>query len=363
MLDDRPVNLSTAAGLYVPRNYEQQYAGPVSVRTALASSLNIPAVRVAVMLTPEKVFQNLNGFGFRLRESGGYFGYSLALGSAEVSLLELAQAYRQLSVLERSTAGVSAASKFIVGDILADNNARALTFGLHSPLATRGWAAAKTGTSKDMRDNWCIGYTDQYVVAVWVGNASGEPMHRVSGVTGAAPIWAELVNALHRERPSQAPAAPVGLIERSVQFATEASSTMRQEWFLPGTERHSVAVDTTQAERARITHPVSGTILALDPDIPPERQKLLLRASLSSETLSWQVDGLPLQASQTSPYVRVASSSSSRAYWFPRSGKHMISLHDREGRLLEKVWVEVRGAQEKPARKGPSGNALAKRRL
>jgi penicillin-binding protein 1C len=347
LIDDRPVNLSTAAGLYVPRNYEQQYAGPVSARTALASSLNIPAVRVAVMLTPEKVFQTLGGFGFKLRETGGYFGYSLALGSAEVSLLELAQAYRQLSLLNQSTASISPASKFIIGDILADNNARALTFGLHSPLATRGWAAAKTGTSKDMRDNWCVGFTDQYVIAVWVGNASGEPMHRVSGVTGAAPIWAELVNHLHRERSSKPPALPTGLVSQAVQFATEASSAMRQEWFLPGTERSLVATDTSQAERARITHPVSGTILALDPDIPPERQKLLLKASLPSEKVSWQIDGLPLPQADRTPHVKVAANS--RAYWSPRPGKHTISLHDAQGSLLEKVWVEVRGAQEKPA--------------
>jgi penicillin-binding protein 1C len=358
LIDDRPINLSTAAGLYVPRNYEHQYAGPVSLRTALASSLNIPAVRVAVMLTPEKAFQTLQGFGFRLRESGGYFGYSLALGSAEVSLLELTQAYRQLSLLDQATAQVSAASKFIVGDILSDNNARSLTFGMHSPLATRGWAAAKTGTSKDMRDNWCLGYTDQYVVGVWVGNASGEPMHRVSGVTGAAPIWAELVGTLHRNRPSLAPLPPAGLVSQTVQFATDASATVRQEWFLPGTERSLVATDTGLAERARITHPVSGTILALDPDIPPDRQKLLLKATLPSSAVSWQVDGQSLQASGQSSYVRVASrpggehasiSYAPGVYWFPRPGKHAISLHDREGRLLEKVWVEVRGAQEKPS--------------
>jgi penicillin-binding protein 1C len=349
LIDDRPINLSTAAGLYVPRNYEQQYAGPVSARTALASSLNIPAVRVAVMLTPEKVFQTLNGFGFKLRETGGYFGYSLALGSAEVSLLELAQGYRQLSLLNQSTANISASSKFIIGDILSDNNARALTFGLHSPLATRGWAAAKTGTSKDMRDNWCIGFTDQYVIAVWVGNASGEPMHRVSGVTGAAPIWAELVNVLHRERSSKPPAAPSGLVSQAVQFATEATATIQQEWFLPGTERSLVATDTGQDKRARITHPVSGTILALDPDIPPERQKLLLKASLANDRMSWQVDGLPLSQTERTPYVRITSNA--RAYWSPRPGKHVISLHDHAGRELEKVWVEVRGAQEKPASK------------
>ena len=77
----------------------------------------------------------------------------------------------------------------LVADMLADPGARAATFGLDSPLVTRGWAAVKTGTSKDMRDNWCIGFTSRYTVGVWVGNASGAPMHGVSGVSGAAPVW------------------------------------------------------------------------------------------------------------------------------------------------------------------------------
>src|SRR5205085_11093419 len=84
------------------------------------------------------------------------------------------------------------AASYIVADILADRAARALTFGLENPLATRVWSAVKTGTSKDMRDNWCIGFTARYTVGVWVGNFSGAPMRDVSGVTGAAPIWREI---------------------------------------------------------------------------------------------------------------------------------------------------------------------------
>jgi len=76
----------------------------------------------------------------------------------------------------------------VIGDILSDRSARAATFGIDNPLATRVWSAAKTGTSKDMRDNWCIGYTSRYTVGVWVGNFSGAPMRDVSGVTGAAPV-------------------------------------------------------------------------------------------------------------------------------------------------------------------------------
>src|ERR1700733_5829075 len=93
-----------------------------------------------------------------------------------------------------------AAPSFLVADILADNNARVRTFGMNSLLATRGFAAVKTGTSKDMRDNWCVGFTDRYTVGVWVGNADGEAMHSVSGVSGAAPVWQTLVRWLHEGR-------------------------------------------------------------------------------------------------------------------------------------------------------------------
>ena len=88
------------------------------------------------------------------------------------------------------TPALDARAAFIVGDILSDGNARARTFGTDSVLATRFWSAVKTGTSKDMRDNWALGFSRRYTVGVWVGNRGGAPMHGVSGVMGAAPIWA-----------------------------------------------------------------------------------------------------------------------------------------------------------------------------
>src|SRR5690606_14687358 len=112
--------------------------------------------------------------------------------------------------------------------------ARAITFGLENPLATRVWSAVKTGTSKDMRDNWCVGFTSRYTVGVWVGNFSGAPMHDVSGVSGAAPIWRDLVHRLHRDTPSVRPAPPPDLVRAGVSFDPPVE-TARQEWFLSGT--------------------------------------------------------------------------------------------------------------------------------
>ena len=152
---------------------------------------------------------------------GGYYGLSLALGTADVSLYELVNAYRTLADNGRwSELKINPDKKnvkkqilkkeavFIISDILSDRTARSLTFGFENPLATRFWTAVKTGTSKDMRDNWCIGYSQRYTVGVWVGNFNGEPMWNVSGITGAAPIWLEVMNYLHRSTPSKSPQPP-----------------------------------------------------------------------------------------------------------------------------------------------------------
>ena len=187
----------------------------MSVRTALAASLNVPAVRTLGLVGADALrASSSRRLGFDgLREAGDFYGPSLALGSADVSLWELVNAYRALAARRargaRSRLGAdepagdgAAASTptdaaFLVSDILADRESRSLTFGLENPLATRFWTAVKTGTSKDMRDNWCVGYSRRYTVGVWVGNFSGEPMRDVSGVTGAAPVWLEVMAWLH----------------------------------------------------------------------------------------------------------------------------------------------------------------------
>ena len=349
LIDDSPVNLTTAAGLYMPQNYDRQFVGPVSVRMALASSLNIPAVRTAVMVTPERFFQRLKSLGFTLRESGDYFGYSIALGSAEVSLLELTNAYRALanggqwsetSIFKSagaSKASNSAAKKipvftsqtaFIVSDILADHTARVHTFGLNSVLNTRSWAAVKTGTSKDMRDNWCIGYSDRYTVGVWVGNATGEAMWDVSGVHGAAPVWGEIMTALHAHAPSHPPVAPTGLVNAPITFA-HALEPARQEWFLTGTQRSQISL--APPTRPAIVAPADGAIIALDPDIPPLRQRVTLTSN-QRRGLVWRIDNQPVKSAR------------GNFVWMPQPGKHTITLHEASGTELDRVRIEVRGA-------------------
>ncbi|MGH6637666.1 MAG: penicillin-binding transpeptidase domain-containing protein, partial [Polaromonas sp.] len=382
LLEDSSSQIQTAGGLYIPQNYDRQFKGLVSARTALGASLNVPAVRTLVMVSPDAFHKQLQAVGLPLKESGDYYGYSLALGSSEVSLLSLTNAYRILanggrysavqyaapsplpspkgrgsqfqmaastdksalhSLSSRERAGVRGTpaidprAAFIVTDILADPLARARTFGTDSILATRFWTAVKTGTSKDMRDNWAVGFSQRYTVGVWVGNASGAPMWDVSGTSGAAPVWAALMNYLHKPEPSRAPAAPAGLVQSRTEFGNQPGNPIeaaRSEWFIQGTEQTLFAMNSgaagARSERAagtkrsrnsteepdsppRITAPASGTLIALDPDIPPNRQRLSFSAE--GRGLRWLMDG--------KEFAR-----GGEAQWLPWPGRHVVQLLD-----------------------------------
>jgi penicillin-binding protein 1C len=354
VLDDSPLQLQASGGannggaLYQPQNYDHAYRGPVSVRTALASSLNVPAVRVAAMLGPESLFDGLNRTGLRLSDTASFHGHALALGSADVTLLDLTNAYRmlarqgllapvrwQLNTTARLAEGrrvLPAPVAWQVADMLADPAARAATFGLDSPLVTRGYAAVKTGTSKDLRDNWCVGFTNRYTVGVWVGNASGAPMQAVSGVTGAAPVWRDVVALLHAREPSRAPPPPTGLVAQG------------GDWYLAGTEPGLLKpVSVNPAANAAagfpqfgIQSPRDGTVLVLDPEIPARAQQLVFEGAAGL----WLLDG------------RLVGSGT-RVHWLPRPGRHLLERRSPEG--LDRISFEVRAAPPPAALRKKSG--------
>jgi penicillin-binding protein 1C len=342
LLDDAPAQISTANGLYLPQNYDRDFRGWVSARTALGSSLNVPAVRVATLLGPDALHQRLNDLGLALPQSAGYYGQALALGGVDVTLLSMTNAYRTLAngglaspTVQRpgtpravSKRVADAAATYLVTDILADNSARAGTFGLASALATRGFAAVKTGTSKDPRDNWCLGFTDRYTVGVWVGNASGEAMHDVSGISGAAPIWRTLVQQLHAGRPSRPPAIVRGVVARRVAFEA-AREPARVEVFIAGTEQ---PLQRSSGQRFGIDSPRDGSLFALDPDIPPAAQRITFEGTPGV----WMLDGR-----------RLGSGASLR--WSPWPGRHELVLLGQDGRALQTVRFEVRGATLRPS--------------
>jgi penicillin-binding protein 1C len=364
LIDDTPLDIPVYGGVYRPKNYDSNFNGTVTLRTALASSLNVPAVKTLQLLSIESFLQRLKELGIDgLNEAPDFYGPSLALGSADVSLWELTNAYRILAngglwnemrltfdepvnpvrkdeALPRyKIAGFSHGvneshrrifnreTSFIISDILSDRVARSNTFGLDNPLSTRFWTAVKTGTSKDMRDNWCIGYSSKYTVGVWVGNFSGEPMWNVSGITGAAPIWFEIMNRLHREKSVETPEPPKGVVAKMVDFLGYEAA--HPEWFIKGTEPPLINLAIGE-KTCRIIYPVKGIIIALDPDIPEENQRIFFESQPACEDLLWVLNGEKI------------GRASNLLTWIPVPGIHSLALVDEKDLVMDSVNFEVR---------------------
>jgi len=265
ILPDIELNVPDAGGAFTPTNYDGTLHGPTPLRDALANSYNIPAVRVAQRLGAGDVLRTLRDAGLTsLDREPGHYGVGLTLGNGDVRPLHLARAYAGIarggtlpglrSVLwSRTTDGdtirvpgdaarpmnLSPGALRIVTDILSDPYARAEAFGRHGPLDFPFPVAAKTGTSKDYRDNWTAGFTPDYTVVVWVGNFDGSPMRRISGVTGAGPLFHAVVSHLGPggafPDPSTAGLQSVEICPASGRRPGTFCPTKRAEWFLPGT--------------------------------------------------------------------------------------------------------------------------------
>jgi penicillin-binding protein 1C len=344
LLDDSPVQLDTASGLYVPQNYDRAFKGPVSARVALAGSLNVPAIRTLLLVGVDAFRDRLWDSGYRgLVEDGQYYGYSLALGSAEVTLLEQVAAYRSLEQAgrwsplrltardprPRPRAVTTPQAAWIVADMLADANARVATFGADSALRLPFWAAVKTGTSKAMRDNWCIGFSDRFTVGVWVGNLEGDPMRAVSGTSGAAPVWRDVMTALHDRSPGRAPPRPAGIEARTIGFA-QGPEQPRREYFTAGTAIGRVTLAPVAARRPRITSPVAGSVYALDPDIPSRNQRLVVLVSGDVAAHRMTLDGRDIGAADGQPVILAPP------------GSHRLQLIDPTGRPVDQIRFTVR---------------------
>jgi len=345
IVEDAPLQIATPTGLYIPENYGNDYLGPVSVRTALSSSLNTPAVRSLLLVGVEPFVERLKRIGFEsIRQEPDYYGFSAALGSIDISLSELVNAYRTMAnggiwsephlvpvTQKRKPREVmSGDAAFIISHILADREARSATFGLENFLSTRFWTAVKTGTSKDMRDNWCIGYSEKYTVGVWVGNFSGESMWNVSGISGAAPVWLEIMNILHVTVGSRAPKPTAGVLAKDVQFKNTLEPE-RQEWFIKGSEPEIVLAQNTRHEKPSIIYPAGGSIITLDPDIPEENQRISFQAQPHGRQFMWLLNDKSIFTGMKSSIL-----------WKPERGTHILSISDKEYRVLDSVTFIVR---------------------
>ena len=259
VLPDIPQAYATSTGPYQPRNYDRRFHGPVRAREALASSYNVPAVELANRVGASSLLRVLHSAGFgSLTHSAEFYGLGLALGNGDVTLLELANGYRGLAAggvsrpiewratnpQESSAADrrfISAGSAALVLDILADPVARIPGFGIETPFDFPFRAAVKTGTSHHFTDNWAVGVTGGFTVAVWVGNFDGQAMRGVSGVTGAGPLLhrAMLVTSRRYQpgdlaTPAQFGATKVRICALSGLRAIDGCSDL-DEWFFPGT--------------------------------------------------------------------------------------------------------------------------------
>jgi penicillin-binding protein 1C len=293
---------------YEPENYDRKFHGPVRLREALGSSLNIPAVKTQIFAGIAETLETAAKLGMRIEGGTERFGPALALGSGEVPLLDMATAFgvfanggmqidtnpilriedSQGVVVEESTAPVgsrvlSGELAFLMTDILADAEARLLGFGNNQTLKLEGRAAAvKTGTTNDFRDALTVGFTPQRVVAVWVGNADRTEMDGVSGAKGAGPIWNAVMEFAHLDLPKVDFARPTGLIRAEIDVVSglilgEYTPRTMTEYFIPGTvpERRDfyhqpIRIHEPSGKRAGPATPAGEVVIKIYPVLPPE---------------------------------------------------------------------------------------------
>lgn len=434
---DVPTEFATATGLFAPVNYNRHCYGPVRYRVALANSLNVSAVKVLASIGgPGALEQRLQQCGIStLDQPPETYGLGLTLGNPGVRLLELANAYACLARLgeyrpyrllaspqlkpnvasrlpspplpmearvaagqERRRSAVAetmpqtpsvqpahaptapdtirvadAGAAFLIADILSDNEARALAFGAESSLRFDFPVACKTGTSSDYRDNWAFGYTPEFTVGIWMGNADNSPMRGVSGVSGAAPILHELFEYLHQRYGTSWYAAPANLVECQIhpltgkrlrqpvpiwagesvaeKFLASSLPDLEQEedyeanpagakavrlgveyrdWLATGDNwLGDRAVLVEAAGALRILFPPPGTKLFLDPDLPEQGRRLPLHAT-GDRQLTWQSESLALTREGDQEFA-----------WL-RTGRHELSVREAASGAIARTWIDVR---------------------
>ncbi len=273
VLSDVPTSFLTKENQpYEPQNYDRAWHGPMSLRQALASSNNLIAVKVLDHVGLDAMVATAKKLGITTFDDSDRFGLALTLGGGEVKLLELTAAYaafanqgervephaildvrptaddglRTAPPLPSTTVGdrlpaVSPQVAYLITSILSDDSARISAFGEDSLLQLSRPAAAKTGTTTDYKDNWTIGYTPDLAVGVWAGNADNEPMYKISGITGAAPIWHDFMEEALRSRPWHDFERPAGLVDVEICDAsgllpTEYCPRRQTQVFIAGTQ-------------------------------------------------------------------------------------------------------------------------------
>ncbi|MEY3897848.1 MAG: penicillin-binding protein [Verrucomicrobiota bacterium] len=380
ILADVPSPFRTPQGLDLPENYDRSYRGPVTLRTALACSLNVPALRELNALGgPRPLHQLLENLGITtLGSDSSIHGLGLTLGNAPVRLLELTNAYATLARqgnhfppilfpskfdVKRSMFDVQSA--YLIADILADSAARAPSFQPGGPLDLPFKCAVKTGTSSDFHDNWCLGYTPEFTVGVWAGNFEQQPMKGLSGIAGAGPIFHRAMLRCHRDSPPTWFERPAGLVEITIdprngkRVPADAGNARRDfaptdripaaataadydadgkalldptfgEWFASSdnSRRNDLALNSSQpaVEPLRIISPANNATFLLDPEIPSGSDKLRPVTNLPG-TARWQSETLRIEPASPEPIIHLTAGTHILTATDPASGvTHTLTL-------------------------------------
>jgi len=340
---------------FSPRNYDGKFHGLVRLREALACSYNVAAIRLAETLGAPAILSTLHSAGFdSLDRPPEYYGLALALGDGEVTLAELANAYASIASggvwkplrisAQAPSSDVPARRVFspevsyLLAKMLSDNAARVPAFGFHSPFDAPFPLAAKTGTTKDYRDNWAVGFTPEWTVGVWVGNFDGKPMARVSGISGAGPILRDVAFALWKRYGASEFPRPRGLREIEVcplsgKLPGPECPTTITELFLSANpprarcDRHGPDMARTEDQVAPapglpragpfVAFPRAGDIFKIDPTFSLQAQRIRLKAAGLGEwrEVRWKVDGEEMPADEDG-----------KLWWRLRPGRHRIRV-------------------------------------
>jgi len=404
VIADLPVRYETADGhSYYPRNYGYGYRGPVPIRDALGSSLNVPAVKVLHEIGLPMFFGTLASFGLTFPEPADHYGLGIVLGGGEVTLWDATNAYASLarygkslplvdvqsvSVIARNEAisdseiatssqtpprndrspkplfddqTKAAQSAVLIANILSDQAARSRSFGEESLMDLGKNVAVKTGTTKDFRDNWAFGYTTDFAMGVWVGNADNSPMKGVTGISGAVPIWRAIMIAQEKgNKPADWP-RPDGLVERNVcvtsgLLANDLCPKTRNELFISGTEptktddwyvRCGQKIYLNPPAEYAAWRAAAGMEIPSDPSCLASQSaasSLQIIAPLDNDT--YELDDMINQGAQQIPFIAGGSiqppyawtlnsqtlvSSSPTLLWQPAPGSYTLTLEHASG--------------------------------
>lgn len=296
-ITDEPIQFQTADGHpYEPKNYDLQYHGEVTLREALSQSLNIPAVKILDFISVRSFLNNLQKLGIQtLHNSSDYYGLALALGSGEVTLLEITRAYgilgnlgQELQVspfLNQAQSTQSLIPSKIVSqitDILSDNFARIPAFGEDSALNFNYPVAVKTGTSRNFRDNWTFGYTPLRTVGVWVGNSDASAMINSSGVTGAAPLFHSVMDLVMQGLPKP---AFQSIDSSKAEFIPDFDTFVKENSLSQSSQSETI-----------ILYPFSGDVFKISDNLPLANQTLKFKAETAGD---WILNGENLGKGKT----------------------------------------------------------------